>query len=162
MRRESYLGTRCDLCGDDTAAFKETAEMICVDGSGVPLFIGHVTPWGRTNWCRRPPKKDPPALSLVLTKTLGCGWRRGWRVGGGPSGGSEEQVSHRILGWDELEGAIAIRLQRDMTHSFSRTHTHISTHSLWGTLVPVAGLLLDKSDPHSQPCVRLPFIPQPQ
>lgn len=159
MRRESYLGTRCDLCGDDIAAFKGTAEMICVDGSGVPLFIGHVTPWGRTNWCPPPPQKNP----------LLCPWcsQRHWvAVGvedrGLGCGGSEEQVSHRILGWDELEGAIAIRLQRDMTHSFSRTHTHISTHSLWGTLVPVAGLLLDKSDPHSQPCVRLPFIPQPQ
>lgn len=109
-----------------------------------------------------PPKKKSPLL---------CPWcsQRHWVAVGvedgglrGGQGGSEEQVSHRILGWDELEGAIAIRLQRDMTHSFSRTHTHISTHSLWGTLVPVAGLLLDKSDPHSQPCVRLPFIPQPQ
>lgn len=66
MRRESYLRTRCNLCGDDTAAFKGTAEMICVDDSGVPLFIGHVTPWGRTNWW---PPKEPPALSPVLTKT---------------------------------------------------------------------------------------------
>lgn len=31
-------------------AMTVVAGIICVDGLGVPLFIGHVTPWGRTNW----------------------------------------------------------------------------------------------------------------
>lgn len=113
-----------------------------MDGLGVPLFIGHVTPWGWTNWC----PKEPPVLSLVLTKTSGCR-----RVGDGGGreqqwGRREEQVSHRIVGWDELEGGLTIRLQGDTTHSFSQTyiHTHIDTHSQWGILVPVAGLLLHK------------------
>lgn len=130
MRRESYLRTRCNLCGDDTAAFKGTTEMICVDGSGVPLFIGHVTPWGRTNWW-------PPQKSALLCPRRSQRHRVAVGVAdgvGGGDGGSEEQVSHRILGWDELEGAIAIRLQRDMTHSFSRTHTLIYPHTLSGGL----------------------------
>lgn len=71
MRRESCLGTRCDLCGDDTAAFKGNAEMICVDGWGVPLFIGHVTPWGRTNWCPPPPPKRAPCFVLNAHKDIG-------------------------------------------------------------------------------------------
>lgn len=85
MWRESYLGTRCDLCGDDTAAFKGTAEMICVDGSGVPLFIGHVTPWGRTNWC--PPHKRAPCFVPGAHKDIGL--RLAWRMEGWGGGKGE-------------------------------------------------------------------------
>ncbi len=89
--------------------------------------------------------KEPPVLSPALTKTSGCGHveyggggkrQRGWR---------EEQVSHRILGWDELEGGLATGLQGDTTLFIHiHTHTHTHTHSQWGILVPVAGLLLYK------------------
>lgn len=86
--------------------------------------------------------KEPPVLSPVLTKTSGCGCVEDG--GGREEKWREELVSHRILGWDELEGGLAIRLQGDMTHSFSDTSTYIYTHSQWGILVPVAGLLLHK------------------
>lgn len=58
-------------------------------------------------------------------------------------------------------GALTTRLWRG--HD-TLVLTHIYTHSQWGILVPVAALRLhkwSKADPHSQPCVRLPFIPQP-
>lgn len=84
------------------------------------------------------------------------------------SSSRDEQVSHRLVGWDALEGGLATRLQGNKTQSFTHplTHScsHTFTHTQWGILVPVAGLLLykwSKADPHSQPCVRHPFIPQP-
>ncbi len=92
--------------------------------------------------------KEPPVLSPVLTKASGCG--RAEDGGGGKQqrGRREEQVSHRIVGWDELEGGLATGLQGDTTHSFTHSlthsHTHTYTHSQWGILVPVAGLLLYK------------------
>lgn len=56
---------------------KGKAEIICVDGSGVPLFIGHVTPWGRTNWWpQRAPCFVPAAhKGIGVRSARGWGWR---------------------------------------------------------------------------------------
>lgn len=74
--------------------------------------------------------KEPPVLSPMLTKTSVCGCVEDG--GGREDSRREELVSHRILGGDELEGGLAIRLQGDMTHSFSHTSTYIYTHTLSG------------------------------
>lgn len=81
--------------------------------------------------------REPPVLSPALTKTSGCGRVEDGGGGKQQRGRREEQVSHRIVGWDGLEGGLATGLH---THS----HTHTNTHSQWGILVPVAGLLLYK------------------
>lgn len=101
------------------------AEIICVDGFGVSLFIGHVTPWGRTNWW---PQR---ALCFVPTahKSIRVRLRREW--GGGVEGKQQwdEQVSHRMAGWDELEGGLATGLRQNTTHSFTHPLTHSYTHT---------------------------------
>lgn len=81
--------------------------------------------------------KEPPVLSL--TKTSGCGRVEDGGGGQQQRGRREEQVSHRIVGWDGPEGGLATGLQGD-----TLIHTHTYTHSQWGILVPVAGLLLYK------------------
>ena len=77
---------------------KEKAEIICVDGLGVPLFIGHVTPWGRTNWW----PQRAPCFVPAAHKDIGVRSRRGWGWRRAAAGGDREieQVSHRIVGWN--------------------------------------------------------------
>lgn len=72
--------------------------------------------------------KEPPVLSLVLTKTSGCSGVEDGGEGKQQQRWREEQVSHRIVGWDGLEGGLATGLQGDMTHTI--THTHIYTLSV--------------------------------
>lgn len=79
MKKETPLKTRWNLCGYDSAAFKGKAEIICVDGLGVPLFIGHVTPWGRTNWW----PQRAPCFVPAAHKDIGLQSRR--ELGGGGS-----------------------------------------------------------------------------
>lgn len=43
-----------------------------------------------------------PVLSLVLTKASGCGCVEDGGAGKRRQGRRQEQVSHRIVGWDEL------------------------------------------------------------
>lgn len=85
-----------------------------------------------------------PVLSAMLTKAPGRGCVEDGGAGRQQQGWRQEQVSHRIVGWDELEGASPLGLQEDMTHSFTHPLTYSHTHSQWGTLVPVAGLLFYK------------------
>lgn len=118
--------------------------------------------------------KELPVLSPKAHKDIRVRSGRGLEGAGGSHSG-DEQVSHRITGWDEL-GECRVRMVggclplgcKGTWHTRSFIHSLIhglaKTHTQWGFLVPVAGLLLykwSKADPHSQPCVRLPFIPQP-
>lgn len=70
-----------------------------------------------------------PVLSPLLTKALGCGCvedgggrekQRGWR---------EKLVSHRIVGWDVLEGASSLGCKGTL-HTHSLTHSLFHTHTL--------------------------------
>lgn len=122
------------MCDCDS---KREVELICVDSLGVLLFIGYITPWGRTNWWPQGTLCFVPQSSQrhqgAVRQNIG-----GWE-GGSHSG--DEQVSHRITGWDELggtwgedvQGVLTTRQQGNMTHSFIHplTHSHSckNTHS---------------------------------
>jgi len=71
---------------------------------------------------------------------LFCARRSQRRRGAAASSGEEEQVSHRIVGWDELESGVggwggggwATGLQGDTKHTHTHTHRHTRIHSLSG------------------------------
>jgi len=141
---------------------KGKAEIICVDGLGVPLFIDHVTPWGRTNWW---PHRAPCFVPIVHKgiRVRSC---RGWGRREAAVGTSRFPIEYLVR--MNLRGALPLG-RRGIRHTHSLIHSRIHAiphiHTLsGGILVPVVGLLLykwSKADPYSQPCVRLPFIPQP-
>ena len=74
-----------------------------------------------------------PCFVRGAHKDIGVRSRRGLGVEGKQQHGwREEQVSHRIVCWDELKGGLATGLQGDTTHSFTHTHSHTHIHTLSG------------------------------
>lgn len=117
---------------------------------GFLLFIGHVTPWGRTNWW----PQTAPCFVPAAHKGIGVQLHGGQGVQG--SGYGDEQVSHRIAGLDELElgrwrsmgwGFVPHYVAREHdtlvhspTLSFTRSHIHTLSRGFWCQLLASSSL----------------------
>lgn len=90
---------RCNLCGADSTASEGKTKII------------RWTVWGSRHSSAMSPHgggliggpKEPPVLSMVLTKTSWLRACRGWGRNRAVEGGGR-QVSHRIAARDELKG----------------------------------------------------------